>query len=282
MALLVNSNLQLRNSLASLGNNVALVPTMGALHDGHAELIKLARTKVGPNGCVVVSDFVNPTQFTEQEDYLNYLTDIKEDFLIATSAGANILWAPNKEDIYPNEEIKMLNSGYLGEILEGKDRPGHFDGVITVLNRLFELVMPKYVIFGQKDLQQILVVKEFLKSQNIPIDLIAASTVREADGLALSSRNARLSAHERELAKKIPIALAQGYEAAVGGARIVDIRQQVRDALTHPEITIHYVELLDEKLETLIDKNGWLLVAVTIGTTRLIDNSFIPLGIKNC
>lgn len=282
MALLVNTNLQLRNALSGLGDRVALVPTMGALHQGHVSLIKLARQRVGPNGCVVVSDFVNPTQFNDQQDFLNYPIDIKEDFLTATSAGANILWAPAKEDIYPEPEIKVLSAGYLGEILEGKDRPGHFDGVVTVVSRLFELVMPKFAVFGQKDLQQILVVKEFIKNNRIPLDLIVGPTTREADGLALSSRNARLDSHQRELAKKIPVALAQGYDAAIAGARVVDIREQVREALAHPEIKIHYVELLNDKLETVINSNGWLLVAVTIGSTRLIDNSFIPLGNKNC
>ncbi|MFM1864256.1 MAG: hypothetical protein RL677_36 [Actinomycetota bacterium] len=281
MALLVKSNLQLRNALNNLGDNVALVPTMGALHEGHVSLIKLARATVGSKGCVVVSDFVNPKQFNSEDDYINYPKDLKEDFLVATSAGANILWAPEYEDIYPEPEVKLINSGYLGEVLEGKDRPGHFDGVLTVVNRLFELVMPKYAVFGHKDLQQILVIREFLKSQKIPINLVVGPTVREIDGLALSSRNSRLSSEERELAKKIPIALAQGYDAAIAGSRLVEIRQQVRDALEHPDIKIHYVELLNDQLESINIDHGWLLVAVTIGRTRLIDNSFIPLGKRN-
>lgn len=281
MAVLVKSNFQLRNALNNLGDNVALVPTMGALHEGHVSLIKLARATVGSKGCVVVSDFVNPKQFNNEDDYINYPKDLKEDFLVATSAGANILWAPEYEDIYPEPEVKLIDSGYLGEVLEGKDRPGHFDGVLTVVNRLFELLMPKYAVFGHKDLQQILVIKEFLKKQNIPINLVVGPTVREADGLALSSRNSRLSSEERELAKKIPIALAQGYDAAIAGSRLVEIRQQVRDALEHPDIKIHYVELLNDQLESVNNDHGWLLVAVTIGSTRLIDNSFIPLGKRN-
>ncbi len=282
MALLVTSNTQLRNSLAGLGDNVALVPTMGALHEGHVALIELARKTVGKAGCVVVSDFINPTQFNDDEDFKNYPKDVKEDFLIATAAGANILWVPSRDDIYPSEDMNMVKAGFLGEILEGSDRPGHFDGVATVVNRLFELVVPKYAIFGQKDLQQILVIKELIKTNKIPISLIVGPTVRESDGLALSSRNSRLDSHQRELAKKIPVALAQGYDAAVSGARVVDIRQQVREALEHPEIKIHYVELLDDKLETVTNNHGWLLVSVTIGNTRLIDNSFIPLGNLNC
>lgn len=281
MAVLVKSNFQLRNALNNLGDNVALVPTMGALHEGHVSLIKLARATVGSKGCVVVSDFVNPKQFNSEDDYINYPKDLKEDFLVATSAGANILWAPEYEDIYPEPEVKLIDSGYLGEVLEGKDRPGHFDGVLTVVNRLFELVMPKYAVFGHKDLQQILVIKEFLRSQKIPINLVVGPTAREADGLALSSRNSRLSREERELAKKIPIALAQGYDAAIAGSRLVEIRQQVRDALEHPDIKIHYVELLNDQLESINNDHGWLLVAVTIGSTRLIDNSFIPLGKRN-
>ena len=281
MTLLVKSNLQLRNALNNLGDAVALVPTMGALHEGHVSLIELARSTVGPNGCVVVSDFVNPTQFNDENDFLNYPKDLKEDFLIATSAGANILWSPDYKDIYPESKIDLIQSGFMGEVLEGKDRPGHFDGVLTVVNRIFELVMPKYAVFGQKDLQQILVIREFVKQRNIPINLLVGPTIREADGLALSSRNSRLSPEERLLAKKIPIALAQGYDAAVAGARLVDIRQQVRDALEDPNIKIHYVELLNEKLETITNDHGWLLVAVTIGSTRLIDNSFIPLGNRN-
>jgi pantoate--beta-alanine ligase len=282
MALLVTSNTQLRNALAGLGDNVALVPTMGALHQGHVTLIELARNTVGKNGCVVVSDFINPTQFNDDEDFQKYPKDIKEDFLVATAAGANILWAPSMDDIYPNEDRSLASAGFLGEILEGKDRPGHFDGVVTVVSRLFELVVPKYAIFGQKDLQQILVIKDLINRNKIPTSLVVAPTIREADGLALSSRNLKLNTNQRELAKKIPIALAQGYDAAVAGARVVDIRQQVRDALEHPEIKIHYVELLDDKLETITNNHGWLLVAVTIGNTRLIDNSFIPLGNINC
>jgi pantoate--beta-alanine ligase len=237
---------------------------------------------VGKNGCVVVSDFINPTQFNDDEDFQKYPKDIKEDFLVATAAGANILWAPSMDDIYPNEDRSLASAGFLGEILEGKDRPGHFDGVVTVVSRLFELVVPKYAIFGQKDLQQILVIKDLINRNKIPTSLVVAPTIREADGLALSSRNLKLNTNQRELAKKIPIALAQGYDAAVAGARVVDIRQQVRDALEHPEIKIHYVELLDDKLETITNNHGWLLVAVTIGNTRLIDNSFIPLGNINC
>lgn len=281
MALLVKSNLQLRNALNNLGDNVALVPTMGALHEGHVSLIKLARETVGPKGCVVVSDFVNPKQFNDENDYLDYPKDLKEDFLIATGAGANILWAPRYIDIYPEPEVNLIPSGYLGEVLEGKDRPAHFDGVLTVVNRLFELVMPKYAVFGHKDLQQILVIKEFIKKQNIPINLLVGPTIREVDGLALSSRNSRLTPEERIIAKKIPIALAQGYDAAIAGARIVDIRQEVRDALEHPEIKINYVELLNDQLETINNDHGWLLIAVTIGNNRLIDNSFIPLGNRN-
>jgi pantoate--beta-alanine ligase len=281
MALLVKSNLQLRNALANLGDKVALVPTMGALHQGHVSLIKLARSKVGEDGCVVVSDFVNPTQFNEEDDFLRYPKNIKSDFLVATTAGANILWAPEVKDIYPNSKIELIDAGYLGEVLEGKDRPGHFSGVVTVVSRLFELVMPKIAIFGQKDLQQVLVIKNFLRENKVPVSLAIAPTIREDNGVALSSRNSRLSESERDLARKIPIALAQGYDAAISGARIVDIREAVRDALSHPEIKIHYVELLNDQLETINNDHGWLLVAVSIGNTRLIDNSFIPLGNRN-
>lgn len=281
MAVLVKSNLQLRNALVNLGDKVALVPTMGALHRGHVSLIKLARSKVGEDGCVVVSDFVNPTQFDKEDDFARYPKDIKSDFLIATTAGANILWTPGVKDIYPNSEIDLLDAGYLGEVLEGKDRPGHFNGVITVVSRLLELVMPKIAIFGQKDLQQVLVIKNFLKKHKVPVGLKIAPTVREENGVALSSRNVHLSESEWVLAKKIPVALAQGYDAAVTGARIVDIREAVRDALRHPEIEIHYVELLNDQLETINNDHGWLLVAVSIGNTRLIDNSFIPLGNRN-
>lgn len=281
MAVLVKSNLQLRNALVNLGDKVALVPTMGALHQGHVSLIKLARSKVGEDGCVVVSDFVNPTQFGKEDDFAKYPKDIKSDFLIATTAGANILWTPGVKDIYPNSEIDLLDAGYLGEVLEGKDRPGHFNGVITVVSRLLELVMPKIAIFGQKDLQQVLVIKNFLKKHKVPVGLKIAPTVREENGVALSSRNVHLSESEWVLAKKIPVALAQGYDAAVTGARIVDIREAVRDALRHPEIEIHYVELLNDQLETINNDHGWLLVAVSIGNTRLIDNSFIPLGNRN-
>lgn len=281
MAVLVKSNLQLRNALVNLGDKVALVPTMGALHQGHVSLIKLARSKIGEDGCVVVSDFVNPTQFDKDDDFARYPKDIKSDFLIATTAGANILWTPGVKDIYPNSEIDLLDAGYLGEVLEGKDRPGHFNGVITVVSRLLELVMPKIAIFGQKDLQQVLVIKNFLKKHKVPVGLKIAPTVREENGVALSSRNVHLSESEWVLAKKIPVALAQGYDAAVTGARIVDIREAVRDALRHPEIEIHYVELLNDQLETINNDHGWLLVAVSIGNTRLIDNSFIPLGNRN-
>lgn len=278
MAILVQSNLQLRNALKDLGDKIALVPTMGALHEGHVSLIKLARSKVGEGGCVIVSDFINPTQFNDKDDLTNYPKDLKADFLMATGAGANILWAPSVKDIYPEENINLLSAGYLGELLEGRDRPGHFDGVVTVVSRLLDLVTPKYVIFGQKDLQQVLIIKEFIKNQKIPVELLVAPTVREIDGLAMSSRNDRLTLKERELAKKIPIALAQGYDAALAGARVVEIREQVRDALDHPDIKINYVELLNHKLETVSNDHGWLLIAVTIGNTRLIDNSFIPLG----
>ena len=237
---------------------IGLVPTMGAFHEGHLSLIRAAREE---NDCVVVSLFVNPSQFDDAADLAAYPRDESRDLRLAEQEGVDIVFAPSVDEMYPPGFQTWVDVEDASRGLEGDARPGHFRGVATVCLKLFTIVQPECAYFGQKDAQQALVVRRLVRDLNLPVEIRVLPTMREADGLALSSRNVLLSPEERERALALPRALATGAEAFAGGGDPVASARAALNGLT-PD----YVELLD------LDGALVLAGAVHIGSIRLIDN----------
>jgi pantoate--beta-alanine ligase len=283
MTQLVHGNSELRLAMNGLGSNICLVPTMGALHDGHATLIHAGKEFVGKDGCVVVSDFVNPKQFGQNEDFEKYPRNIDQDLKVARSAGAHILWAPSVEDVYPGQWPLDIETDPRFEILEGKSRSGHFAAVLEVVTRLFNIVQPNIAVFGEKDFQQLVFISEMAKKREPQIGILAVPTKRDFDGLALSSRNVYLSSDQRNVAHLIPDALKQGVLLARKGANLQVIKDSVREIISKSNlIEIEYVEILNNELKELIPGVvGRILIAAKLGNTRLIDNMPILLKEKS-
>lgn len=242
------------------GARIGLVPTMGALHAGHLSLIQAAREA---DDMVVVSLFVNPTQFGEGEDLARYPRDEAKDIATAEEAGVDLLFAPDAGQIYPEGFDTWVEPGKIGTFLEGSARPGHFRGVATICTKLFLLVRPQRAYFGRKDAQQVAVVKQIVRDLELPIEIVACPTVRDADGLALSSRNAFLSADERTTALALPRALQAGLAAHRSGKDAVRAARALLDGVKG--LRIDYVAEADLDGPTLA-------AAVVVGSVRLIDN----------
>jgi pantoate--beta-alanine ligase len=240
--------------------SIGLVPTMGALHAGHLSLIAAARA-----GCelVVVSLFVNPAQFGRGEDLERYPRDEASDIATAEAAGVDLLFAPTPEQMYPDGFDTWIDPGKVATFLEGSARPGHFRGVATICTKLFLLVKPRRAYFGRKDAQQVAVVKQLVRDLELPVEIVACPTVRDTDGLALSSRNVFLSPDERRSALALPRALAAGLAAHRSGTDAVRAAREVLDA--EPGLRVDYVAEADLDGPTLA-------AAVVVGSTRLIDN----------
>jgi len=283
MTQLVHGNSELRLAMNGLGSNICLIPTMGALHDGHAALITAGKEFVGKDGCVVVSDFVNPKQFGQNEDFEKYPRNIDQDLKVARSAGAHILWAPSVEDVYPGQWPLDIETDPRFEILEGKSRSGHFAAVLEVVTRLFNIVQPNIAVFGEKDFQQLVFISEMAKKREPQIGILAVPTKRDFDGLALSSRNVYLSSDQRNVAHLIPDALKQGVLLASKGADLQEIKESVKEVISRSNlIEIEYVEILNNELKELIPGVvGRILIAAKLGNTRLIDNMPILLKEKS-
>ena len=283
MTQLVHGNSELRLAMNGLGSNICLVPTMGALHDGHATLIHAGKEFVGKDGCVVVSDFVNPKQFGQNEDFEKYPRNIDQDLKVARSAGAHILWAPSVEDVYPGQWPMDIETDPRFEILEGKSRSGHFAAVLEVVTRLFNIVQPNIAVFGEKDFQQLVFISEMAKKREPQIGILAVPTKRDFDGLALSSRNIYLSSDQRNVAHLIPDALKQGVLLASKSANPQEIKESVKEVISKSNlIEIEYVEILNNELNELIPGVvGRILIAAKLGNTRLIDNMPILLKEKS-
>jgi len=255
------------------GATVALVPTMGALHAGHIALIAEARQRADH---VVASIFVNPTQFGANEDLSRYPRREASDARMLEEAGTAILWAPDVDTMYPNGPEIDVKAGPASAGLDGDARPGHFDGVATVVARLFGQVEPDIAVFGEKDYQQLLVIRQMVASQGLGLDIVGVPTQRDADGLALSSRNAYLSDDERRSARALPRALGEAAQAIIAGTPVAEAIDRARDKLAAAGFDpIDYVELRDasslEPMATL-DRPARLLAAAFLGRTRLIDN----------
>ena len=280
MTQLVKSNAELRSAMTGLANNICLVPTMGALHEGHAALIKVAKEKVGNNGCVVVSDFVNPKQFGKNEDFEKYPRDLEKDLKVAHAAGAHILWAPSAQDVYPGQWPLAQAEDERFEILEGASRPGHFAAVVEVVTRLFDIVQPKFAVFGEKDFQQLVFIKDLAQKRSPVVEILSVATVREKDGLAMSSRNIYLSSDQRNVAHLIPEALRNATLSASKGASQVEVKNEVKEYLKKSDlIELDYIEIVNNELYELKNNElGRILIAAKLGNTRLIDN--MPIMFK--
>lgn len=256
------------------GLTVGLVPTMGYLHDGHNSLIVKA---VSENDKVVVSDFVNPTQFGANEDLSSYPRDIERDAALCEAAGADIIFHPEPEEMYFPDKCTFVDMDKLTKGLCGKTRPVHFSGVCTVVSKLFNIVTPDRAYFGQKDAQQLAVIKRMVRDLNFDITIVGCPIVREADGLALSSRNTYLNAEERKAALILNKSLTIGKEMIEAGEKDVEkVREAITKSLqTEPLANIDYVEIVNsENMEPMEQINSSVLVAIAvyIGKTRLIDN----------
>ena len=259
------------------GETVGLVPTMGALHDGHLSLVRAARSQCD---VVVVSLFVNPAQFNEAADLVAYPRDPAGDAELLAAEGTDVLFAPSVEEVYPTGFATTVSVGALTERLEGASRGrAHFDGVTTMVSKLFNMVGPDVAYFGQKDAQQALVIRRMARDLNLPLTIEVRPTVRDADGLALSSRNALLSPTERERATSLSRALAVMAEAAQAGERDGErLLAPARDELLGSGVSPEYLELVDpDTLEPVTDVRGETLavIAARLGSTRLIDNIVI-------
>ena len=256
------------------GRIIGLVPTMGALHEGHRSLVRMARRECD---VVVVSLFVNPTQFGPNEDYERYPRDLKGDAQQCKAAGADLLFAPTARQIYPQGHRTLVAVRGLGEVLEGASRPGHFAGVATIVLKLLNIVKPAKAYFGQKDYQQTVVIRRMVEDLNLDIGIRVGPTVREPDGLAMSSRNRYLSTSERRAAACLWKALQEGKAMIRNGERDA---AKVRSVLSHriaqePLAKIDYITVVDRKtLEEIKEIHGPSLLALSvwIGRTRLIDN----------
>jgi len=261
------------------GESVVAVFTMGALHNGHTELINSARKylseKLFGKGKIVVSIFVNPTQFNSQEDLANYPRTFEDDQILCTKAGVDLIFAPSVKEVYPDgETLITLTHHKIGEDLEGLSRPNHFAGMLTVVNKLLNITNPVAAFFGEKDFQQFVLVNQMVTDLNMPIEIVSVETVRDEDGLALSSRNRKLSPKARDLAKQIPASLNLINHSIDEGHDLPVAIKMAREYLANfPEIEIDYLELRNNQLHQPKEKDSIrALIAVYIEGTRLIDN----------
>lgn len=255
------------------GKSIALVPTMGFLHEGHKSLIVRAAAE---NDFVVVSDFVNPTQFGPNEDFEAYPRDIQKDAALCTEAGADLIFNPEPEEMYDNALTKV-SVDKITKGLCGKTRPTHFDGVCTVVSKLFNIVCPDRAYFGQKDAQQLCVVRKMVKDLNFDIEIVGCPIIREDDGLAKSSRNTYLSSDERKAALCLSRSLKMGLDMIESGEKSAEAVKEAikREIEKEPLARIDYVEIVDvDTLEPVDEISSSILaaIAVYIGKTRLIDN----------
>ncbi|MCW2818723.1 MAG: pantothenate synthetase, partial [Marmoricola sp.] len=277
--LVVPTRADLRRALADRPGPVALVPTMGALHAGHASLVTTARERIGPEAPLVVSVFVNPMQFAPGEDLDRYPRTLEADLEVCAAHGVDVVLVPSVEEVYPGGDPQVtVEPGPLGTVLEGASRPTHFRGVLTVVAKLFGLVRPDVAVFGQKDYQQLALVRRMVEDLCLGIDVVGAETVREEDGLALSSRNRFLDGEQRGQAVALHRALLTARTAAPEGAEaaLAAAREALREA---PGVDLDYLELTGPDLGPVpAAGEARMLVAARVGSTRLIDNAALVLG----
>jgi pantoate--beta-alanine ligase len=277
---IVTDGTSLRDAIVAVrtaGLTVGLVPTMGALHEGHLSLVSAARAECD---LTVVTIFVNPTQFSPEEDFGLYPRDLTRDMSLLAARGCDVVFAPSETEIYRPQHATWIDVGSTGQLLEGQFRPTHFRGVATIVMKLFQLAPADRAYFGRKDYQQTLVVKQMVADLNVPIDVRVCPTVREPDGLAMSSRNAYLSGEERTRALALSGSLRLAEQLAAKGERdVAVIREQMQRELTRPGgVNVQYIAFVKDgtldQVET-IDGPTTITIAATVGNTRLIDNTLI-------
>jgi len=259
------------------GQSVGLVPTMGALHAGHARLIEQARRSCG---CVVVSIFVNPLQFDRRDDLDRYPRTLEADLQVCRDLGVDIVFAPSAAEMYPREPVCAVEPGSIAAHLCGRHRPGHFRGVATVVMKLFQIAQPDAAYFGEKDAQQLAVIRRMVSDLNVPVRIEGVGTVRETDGLAISSRNRRLDAEERRLAVSLYDALCEARRKVEQGARVPgDVQAAATAQFPRDErLRLEYLEVVDPEDMQPVDRiDGPVLIAgaLWVGQTRLIDNVLV-------
>ena len=279
---IADSILAVRNAVGiarASGLRIGCVPTMGALHDGHASLIRAAKAA---SDFVVTTIFVNPTQFGPNEDFTKYPRTLEADCETCATAGADLIFAPTAEEMYPPNAFAFVDVDTLGEHLCGPSRPGHFRGVCTIVMKLFQIVQPDVAVFGAKDAQQARIIRKMVLDLNVPVKLQIEPTIRERDGLAMSSRNRYLTAMERSRAPEIYRALCEVRDRALHGesdvARLESALREMLQAI--PESRLDYAAIVDDETMqplTQIDRPALIAVAINVGKTRLIDNVTIPL-----
>jgi pantoate--beta-alanine ligase len=283
--MLARSKTGLAACRATLRPPVVLVPTMGALHEGHRALFRRGRQIAGAHGALVVSVFVNPLQFGAGEDLDRYPRTLSEDLAVCAEEGVDVVFAPSHEQMYPAEQMITVSPGAMGEVLEGTFRPGFFEGVLTVVLKLFNLVKPDVAIFGEKDAQQLALVRRMVADVNLPVTIEPAGTVRDADGLAISSRNRFLSPAERDTALALSRALRAGVAAAGAGQEAVLAAAEAELAAASkadPPLVTDYLALTDpasfRPVPASFTGQALLLAAATVGKTRLIDNMALEIA----
>lgn len=256
------------------GKSVGFVPTMGALHVGHVSLVERSCKE---NGCSVVSIFVNPTQFNNAGDLEHYPRTLEADCLLLQDIGVDYVFIPSVEEVYPEEDTRQFDFGQIDKVMEGAFRPGHFNGVAQVVSKLFDMVNPDKAYFGEKDFQQLAIIKDMVKQYSIPVEIIPCSIVRESDGLAMSSRNTRLTPEHRQAAPLIAKVLMESKEMAKAKS-VAEIKQYVIDSINAESLLeVEYYDIVDAL--TLQRVSNWSeadnivgCIAVFAGEIRLIDN----------
>ena len=262
-------------SILEKSKPVILVPTMGALHDGHRKLIKEGKSLSGNSGTLVVSIYVNPIQFNNEEDLENYPRTFNEDSKVCEEEGVDIIFLPTDSEMYPDKPLTKVTENTLSKELCGLKRPGHFDGVCTVVTKLFNIIKPHTAVFGKKDYQQLSIIKQLVNDLNYAIEILPVETHREPNGLAMSSRNHHLNLEEKEKAGTIYKALcAMAESEKTVSQEIIALGRSIIEKESQT-IKIEYIEIVDrtrlDKLD-IIDKPALAAIAVIVGKTRLIDN----------
>jgi pantoate--beta-alanine ligase len=267
-----------RTPNGSRGGSIGLVPTMGALHRGHAKLFEIARKE---NDFLVASIFVNPIQFDRKEDLENYPRTMEDDLRICDAGGVDLVFTPSASDLYPQEQLTFVESPALSAHLCGAHRPGHFSGVATVVLKLFNITQPDRAYFGEKDAQQLAIIRRMVVDLNVPVTVVPVATVREEDGLALSSRNKHLTPEQRRIAPVLSCALRAAAGLIGKGERSTAVMREAALAIfaRHPEARVEYFEVTTADTLTPVKRiEGPVLIAgaIWLGSTRLIDNISWP------
>lgn len=271
---------ELNDALAELKGTRGLVMTMGALHDGHLSLVRAA-SEVSDH--VVASVYVNPLQFGPGEDFDSYPRNLERDCDLLEAAGVAVVYAPSDDEMYPRTPLVRIDPGPMAVVYEGKTRPTHFAGVLQVVHKVFNIMRPDFAFFGQKDAQQLALIKTMVADLDMPVEIRAVPIAREESGIAMSSRNLYLSGVEREHALGLSRALRAGAEAALAGETAVVVRETARESLAGaPGVRMDYLDLVDPETFVPLDDDATgpalLVTAAWVGTTRLIDNLEVTIG----